>query len=138
MNTIIFFSISSGENFQYGNTLLTNLKEQFTSSTFFDFDNQSEGILFGYFSRILEENKKEDKNTWVIIEASDSATKGVIPFCETLLRSKEYVKAVLIGEHAIVEKMLASLKSFSKVENPGDQDLISLIQSSSSNESASR
>jgi hypothetical protein len=138
MNTIIFFSISSGENFQYGNTLLTKLKEQYTNTIFFDFDNHSEGILFGYFSRILEENKKEDQNTMIIIEAFDSTTKGVIPFCETLLRSKDYVKAVLIGEHAIVEKMLASLKSFTKIENPGDQDLISLIQSSSSNESASR
>ncbi len=138
MDTIIFFSISSGQDFQYGNTLLTSLKEHFTTATFFDFDNHSEAVLFGYYSRILEEIKKEDKNIWVIIEASDSAIKGVIPFCETLLRSKEYVKAVLIGEHAIIEKMLPSLKSFTKVKNPDDQDLIALIQSSSSNESASR
>ncbi|GAL83901.1 hypothetical protein MYP_1129 [Sporocytophaga myxococcoides] len=138
MNTLIFFSISSGENFQYENTLLSSLKEQLTITTFFDFDNHSEGILFGYFSRILEENKKEDQNTMVIIEASESTTKGVIPFCETLLKSKDYVKAILIGEHAIVEKMLASLKSFNKVKNPDAQDLIALIQSSISNESASR
>jgi len=138
MNTIIFFSISSGQDFQYGNTLLTSLKEQFPTATFFDFDNYSDAILYGYFSKILEENKKENKNSMVVIEALDSASKGVIPFCETLLRSKEHLSAILIGEHSIVEKMLASLKSFTKINIPHDQDLIALIQSSSSNESASR
>ncbi|WP_028981355.1 hypothetical protein [Sporocytophaga myxococcoides] len=138
MNTIIFFSISSGQDFQYGNTLLTSLKEQFPSATFFDFDNYSDAVLYGYFSKILEENKKENKNTLVIIEALDNVSKGIIPFCETLLRSKEYLTAILIGEHAIVEKMLASLKSFAKIKNPNVQDLIAFIQSSSSNESASR
>ncbi len=138
MNTIIFFSISSGQDFQYGNTLLTSLKEEFPSATFFDFDNYSDAILYSYFSKILEENKKEKKNTVIIIEALDNVSKGVIPFCETLLRSKEYLSAILIGEHAIVEKMLASLKSFTKVKNQNDQDLIALIQSSISNESASR
>ncbi|MBO9699848.1 MAG: hypothetical protein J7604_06525 [Sporocytophaga sp.] len=138
MNTIIFFSISSGQDFQYENTLLTSLKEQFSSAAFFDFDNYSDTILYGYFSKILEENKKEHKNTLVIIQALDNTSKGVIPFCETLLRSKEHLSVSLIGEHAIVEKMLTTLKSFIKVNNPYDQDLFAFIQSSSSNESASK
>jgi len=138
MNTLIFFSITSGQDFNYGNALLSRLKEHYPTATFFDFDNHSDAILFGYYTRILEENKKENSSTVLIIESKDSSTKGVIPFCETLLRSKDKVKPILIGEHTIVEKMLSSVKGFTRLKNPDDQELLALLHSSSSNESASR
>ena len=115
MTVIIYASIASEGEMNFHPEIIQFIQSENMAKSIFDFDSRSERLMLDYAERILEESE----DVFIILDAQSEGELGLlIPFCNKLRKYKSAVKGVLIGENAILEKMIGLFgKAFQKVTN---------------------
>ncbi len=116
--SLLYIDLSEMAAFQYQKPILSLFAEKAQGTTIFDLDGSSSAEMYAYAKQFIQEAEQ----VWLAIDARNCGTlqqtAAFIGLLNTMVQAHKKVKAALLGDFPMAEKMLGLLKeNFRKVSS---------------------
>lgn len=109
----IYIQIADTHNVEFSIPLLNKLKETYPTVTFFDLDNHSEPIMIDHAVRLI----KECDHVVVVFDKRSGTPQKTLKIIEAIISNKKKCHSILIGQDALLQKMLKVAGEFHEAKN---------------------
>jgi len=118
----LYAKVTPEPSFEYQIPMKAAILSQLPDFYWYDFDNFSEGMIIDYVIQMVQ----QAENIVLLVNATpESNLGGLLKLIPQLHRQKNKIKAVLLGEHAQLQKVLKPLGQL--CFNPSEAELQDFI-----------
>ncbi len=118
----LYAKVTPEPSFEYQVPLKNKLLTQLPDFYWYDFDNFSEGMIIDYVVQMVQ----QAQSIVVVFQASSESNLGsLLKLIPHLHRQKQKIKAIFLGEHAQLQKVLKPLSQ--RCINPSEAEIQAFI-----------